>query len=330
MPWSPSYTEDEARSAISNARCWAEALRSLGLTVHGKNLSVLRKWAERWRIPTERLPDYQSMKPRACRFNEAELREAIQASDSWAGALRYLKYRSRGGNWKTLKKYAEIWGIDSSHFDSRAASLRGIRRRKKQQLADLLVKGSTIASSKLKDRLLEEGIKDRACELCGQGEIWRGKRMALILDHINGEPDDNRLENLRIACPNCAATFETHCGRKNRRPPPDPRSCVLCGVDYEPKRSSQRYCSRTCAQAVGKQNGQSYRRADRPPHDELLRMIDEFGYLGVGRIFGVSDNAIRKWVRFYERERAIEEGRDPDVVEIPKRTWPNRRRDEAA
>ena len=39
--------------------------------------------------------------------------------------------------------------------------------------------------------------------------------MALILDHINGVPNDNRLENLRIVCPNCAATLDTHCGRKN-------------------------------------------------------------------------------------------------------------------
>jgi HNH endonuclease len=42
--------------------------------------------------------------------------------------------------------------------------------------------------------------------------------MALILDHINGVRDDNRLENLRIVCPHCAATFETHCGRKTRVP----------------------------------------------------------------------------------------------------------------
>jgi hypothetical protein len=41
--------------------------------------------------------------------------------------------------------------------------------------------------------------------------------MGLILDHINGLRDDHRFENLQIVCPNCAATLDTHCGRKNRR-----------------------------------------------------------------------------------------------------------------
>ncbi len=54
------------------------------------------------------------------------------------------------------------------------------------------------------------------------------------------------------------------------------------------------------------------------------------GWSAVGRKYGVSDNAIRKWIRSYERERAIEEGRDPDVIEIPTRTWPNQRRDDKA
>lgn len=48
---------------------------------------------------------------------------------------------------------------------------------------------------------------------CGQGEEWMGKKMSLILDHINGVHDDNRIQNLRIVCPNCNATLDTHCGK---------------------------------------------------------------------------------------------------------------------
>lgn len=44
----------------------------------------------------------------------------------------------------------------------------------------------------------------------------------------------------------------------------------------------------------------------------------------------MSDNAVRKWLREYEREKALAEGRDPDVIQIPTRTWPNRRDRKAA
>ena len=79
-----------------------------------------------------------------------------------------------------------------------------------------MVQGSTYGRNHLKNRLYREGLKAPRCELCGQGELWRGQTMGPILDHINGHRDDHRLENLRIVCPNCAATLDTHCGRKNR------------------------------------------------------------------------------------------------------------------
>jgi transposase-like protein len=40
----------------------------------------------------------------------------------------------------------------------------------------------------------------------------------------------------------------------------------------------------------------------RPPYEQLVREIDELGYVGVGRKYGVSDNAVRKWRRAYEAE----------------------------
>jgi hypothetical protein len=90
---------------------------------------------------------------------------------------------------------------------------------------------------------LEEGYKERACDMCGQGEIWPGRQLSLILDHVNGVRDDNRLDNLRILCPNCAATLDTHCGRKNRLAL---RRCRRCGREFQPASESQRYCSRDC------------------------------------------------------------------------------------
>jgi hypothetical protein len=120
-----------------------------------------------------------------------------------------------GGGTSTLRKWAERWGISTAHFD-RYASQRVSRTRKPRPLSEVMIENSSFNRGHLKRRLYQEGLKQPRCELCGQGERWNGARMSLILDHINGVADDNRLENLRIVCPNCAATLDTHCGKQNR------------------------------------------------------------------------------------------------------------------
>jgi ribosomal protein S27AE len=134
--------------------------------------------------------------------------------------------------------------------------------------------------------------------------MWHGRRMSLILDHANGAHDDNRLANLRILCPNCNATLETHCGR-NAVVLAD-RRCARCSEPFLPKYGQQRYCSRRCGSRAPKPSRARahLRRADRPPYAQLLTEIADLGYTPVGRKYGVSDNAIRKWRRAYERAAA--------------------------
>jgi len=241
------------------------------------------------------------------RFTEAEAREAIAASKSWSESLRRLGYCPTGGNPATLKKYAKLWEIPTDHFDPYAGVMERIRQ-PKRPLAEVLVENSTYSRSNVKMRLYEEGLKEPRCELCGQGEIWRGKHMGIILDHINGVRDDNRLENLQIVCPNCAATLDTHCGRAKTGPPPL-RNCDRCGAMFRAKSRKQRFCCRDCGmRRVPGERPRGIpqpqrRKAERPPNEKLLVEIERYGYCAVGRKYGVSDNAVRKWVKFYERER---------------------------
>jgi hypothetical protein len=246
------------------------------------------------------------MPGRGPRYTEREARDAIAASLSWAESLRKLDLCPTGGGWLTLKKYALIWEISTDHFDAdaaRRANLRAVAR----PLEEVLVRDSSYPRKDVKRRLFAEGMKEPRCEMCGQGEVWHGKAMSMILDHVNGVRDDHRLENLRIVCPNCAATLPTHCGRKNRIRRAR-RRCERCSAPFVPTGASQRYCSRRCGSRWDRTRLRGRpkplaRKVERPPYERLLAEIEATSYLAVGRKYGVSDNAVRKWVRFYEREQ---------------------------
>jgi hypothetical protein len=239
---------------------------------------------------------------RGPRYSEAEARQAIAASFSWSEALRRLGMCHSGGAHEVLKKYARLWGIPSDHFDPYAA-VRGSGRRTRRPLEEILVEGSTFARNHLKERLYETGLKHPICELCGQGELWRGRRMGLILDHVNGVSNDNRLENLRIVCPNCAATLDTHCAR-GRKVIRAEQTCLRCGGAFRPRYRRQRYCSRECGTRWDRKGvpRPGARRVERPPYPQLVREVQALGFSGTGRRYGVSDNAVRKWLTSYERE----------------------------
>jgi len=200
----------------------------------------------------------------------------VADSLSYAEALRRLGMRAAGGNHLTLQKYVVIWDIPTDHFDPLFAQRRQLRR--------------------------------RVCELCGQGEDWRGRRMALILDHINGVATDNRIENLRIVCPNCASTLDTHCGR-NLRLIQD-RTCEECGAKYRPTRVEQRFCSLYCGRHHERPQTRvprpESRKVPRPTYEQLKEDLSHMSWLAVGRKYGVSDNAVRKWIRWYERDAEAE------------------------
>jgi hypothetical protein len=239
-------------------------------------------------------------------YTEQEIREAVEQSPSYVAALRLLGLRAAGGNHKTLKRYIEYYGVSTKHFDPNWTR-RGHVNKPWTPLEEVLVANREYNRKRLKRRLYEAGLKKRECELCGQGETWRGRQMTLILDHINGMATDNRLENLQIVCPNCAATLDTHCGRKGRIEF-DPRDCEYCGGSFVPRYATQRYCSQACGvHSKGPRDPRPERRkVERPPYQQLIAETQELGFSAVGRKYGVSDNAVRKWIRWYEARRELD------------------------
>jgi len=66
-------------------------------------------------------------------------------------------------------------------------------------------------------------------------------------------------------------------------------NCPNCQTDVY----NTKYCSVQCASA-------SKRKVDRPTKNELKQLLEKHNFLQLGTMFGVSDTAIRKWVKFYD------------------------------
>jgi hypothetical protein len=133
----------------------------------------------------------------------------VATSKTVAGALRKLGLVPVGGNYRTFNAKVRALNLDTAHFLGQGWS-RGTRRTDapRRPLEALLQVGVTYQSHTLKTRLIRAGLKAPLCEACGLAK-WNGKPIPLELDHVNGQYTDNRLENLRILCPNCHAQTPT-------------------------------------------------------------------------------------------------------------------------
>jgi hypothetical protein len=160
------------------------------------------------------VPDF---KARERRYNDEDLKEAIATSFSLAEVLRKLKVRDAGGNYASIKRRIEELNLDTSHFTG-SAWLRGrenpfVRQR---TLEEILVENSTyVSTNNLRKRLITEGIFEHRCVSCGL-DTWLDNKIPLEIDHINGDRRDNRLENLRLLCPNCHALTSTYRGKNKK------------------------------------------------------------------------------------------------------------------
>lgn len=163
----------------------------------------------------------------------------------------------------------------------------------KYSLSKILIQESIYKGThNLKLRLLKEGLLKNSCYICGIGE-WLGDSLSFHLDHINGIRNDNRIENLRLLCPNCHSQTETYAGKKNIQ--------YREGWLKHRKNKKCKDCDKSiwnCAIRCKKCHGRyaATFKIDWPDTKTLIEMVEKSSYVAVGRVLGVSNVAVRKHI----------------------------------
>lgn len=233
-------------------------------------------------------------------WTDDQLREAARDNTTISGVLRDLGLSTSAGNFRTFHRYVKELEIDTSHFLGCAwVREAGWNPGTKWTLEQILVKDSPYRGTgqQLRKKLLKAGLLEEKCYKCGLPPEWEGEPLTLQLDHINGEPADHRLENLRLLCPNCHTQTRNFCSRNKKgryRKPPRTKTCVDCGDPVS-------YSALRCQSCAGKFRGNT--KINWPSLEELERMLQQSNFSAVGRVLGVSDNAIRKHLRKLYDER---------------------------
>lgn len=211
-----------------------------------------------------------------------ELEQLVKTSNSFSEILRKQNKSISGTAVKILKDKLDNYEISYLFLNEKEIG-------KQIPLEEILVENRNYNSSTLKKRLIESGLKEDKCELCGCSNEWNGKPLILQLDHINGNHSDNRLENLRIVCPNCHSQTETFSNKRAKKH----NYCVDCGCEISLKSTR---CN-TCASKH--KNSFKVKPEDRPSKEELFKLIKTKYFTTIGEMYGVTDNTIRKWCKNY-------------------------------
>lgn len=146
------------------------------------------------------------------KFTDEQFQKIVESSNSISEIASSLGYKSKGGGVvKMIKDRIEKLSLDISHFNPYSVgSMKGKRYASDDEI---FVENSTyINNTSLKKKLLKMNVIEYKCAICGISE-WLGNPLSLQLDHINGNNRDNRLENLRLLCPNCHSQTSTFSGR---------------------------------------------------------------------------------------------------------------------
>lgn len=211
-------SDEELLRAAAVATNMRQLLLTLGIAAYGGNYESVRRRLARYGALPECLRPRRQRHPRTflLRATDVELAQAAAQSATKADVLRQLGLSPEPGMYRELNRRLAAAGVDIAHLKGRSWS-RGLKTGPRRPLDDVLTAESSIGTHILRLRLLDEGVFPHQCACCERSE-WQGRPIPLELDHIDGDRSNNRIENLRLLCPNCHAQTVTYRGRNVGRP----------------------------------------------------------------------------------------------------------------
>ncbi|MFE0471533.1 HNH endonuclease signature motif containing protein [Streptomyces sp. NPDC058947] len=207
-----TYTRERLTEAARGSRTLSEALGRLGVDPGSSTRRYVFGRMKKLGV------DVSHFEREGVKWTREVLERAVAASTNMCDVLRALGLDVVGGNHTHISRRIKAYGIDTSHF--RVPTRRGKPRPRRTPEALLVEQppeyARRVPADRLKWAMRARGVEER-CALCGTEAVWRGRPLALEVDHINGRWQDNRIENLRLLCPNCHATTDRYRGRGKRR-----------------------------------------------------------------------------------------------------------------
>lgn len=156
------------------------------------------------------------MENKIYKLTNEEFVDLVKSSLNTSEVLFKLGYTTKGNSWGYSQVKQRMVDLNLSGKDFRGkAVVAAINDSKRIDKNKLFCKGSKHARNILRKTIIQENLIPYKCAICGITE-WQGKTLSLELDHINGENNDNRLENLRFLCPNCHSQTTTY-GSRNQK-----------------------------------------------------------------------------------------------------------------
>ena len=216
-----------------------------------------------------------------------EFQNLLNTSKSIVDILIKVGLDPYNGNHKTINHRIREEGFNTIKFEENRKNnnnihIKNLNKNNIILLDDILKENSTYSTNNLKKRLIGNNLLKKECLECGITDTWNNNPISLQLDHINGINNDNRLENLRILCPNCHSQTETFSGKHRKKL----YFCIDCGEKIIKT-------SKRCNKCSIIENGKTQRKFE-ITKVELENLILKYPMTKVGKLLGVSDNAVRK------------------------------------